>query len=62
VSENAGLQIVRLPDQIGVAADYGLTVMTGASANAYRFAMFILSANGQRALVAHGFAAAALPK
>ena len=39
-----------------------LTVITGASANAYRLAMFILSADGQRALAAHGFAAPTLPQ
>jgi ABC-type molybdate transport system substrate-binding protein len=62
MKENAGLRTVRLPDEIAVAADYGLTVMTGASAKAYQLAMFILSANGQRALAAHGFAAPALPQ
>jgi len=62
VKENAGLRSVRLPDEIAVAADYGLTVITGASANAYQLAMFILSANGQRGLAAHGFAAPALPQ
>jgi ABC-type molybdate transport system substrate-binding protein len=31
-------------------ADYGLTVMNGASPAAYRFAMFILSLDGQRIL------------
>jgi molybdate transport system substrate-binding protein len=62
VRENAGMRIVRLPDEIAVAADYGLTVITGASVNAYRLAMFILSANGQRTLAAHGFAAPALPQ
>jgi molybdate transport system substrate-binding protein len=62
VQENTGMQMVRLPDEIAVAADYGLTVITGASVNAYQLAMFILSANGQRALSAHGFAAPGLPQ
>jgi molybdate transport system substrate-binding protein len=62
VKENAGMRMVRLPDEIAVAADYGLTVITGASVNAYRLAMFILSANAQRALAAHGFAAPTLPR
>ena len=57
VRENAGMRMVRLPDEIAVAADYGLTVITGASVNAYHLAMFILSSNGQCALAAHGFAA-----
>jgi molybdate transport system substrate-binding protein len=52
----------RIVDEIAVAADYGLTVVTGASVNAYRFAIFILSADGQRALAAHGFVAPALPQ
>jgi molybdate transport system substrate-binding protein len=59
--EDPGLQIVQLPPELAVAADYGMAVMTGAPAEAYRFAMFILSAEGQRALAAHGFAAPALP-
>jgi ABC-type molybdate transport system substrate-binding protein len=33
-----------------------------ASAPAYQFAMFILSAEGQRTLAKHGFAAPALPQ
>ena len=32
VQENAGMRMVPLPDEIAVAADYGLTVVTGASA------------------------------
>jgi molybdate transport system substrate-binding protein len=60
--ENAGMRTVRLPDALAVAADYGLTVITGASADAYRFAMFILAADGQRALAKYGFAAPTLPQ
>jgi molybdate transport system substrate-binding protein len=59
--ENAGLQVVALPDALAVGADYGLTVMNDASQAAYRFAMFILSGEGQRILAKHGFAAPALP-
>jgi molybdate transport system substrate-binding protein len=62
VQENSGIRMVQLPDEIAVAADYGLTVITGASVNAYRLAMFILSADGQRVLASHGFAAPALPQ
>jgi molybdate transport system substrate-binding protein len=62
VRQDAGMRVVRLPDAIAVGADYGLTVITGASVNAYRLAMFTLSADGQRALAAHGFAAPALPQ
>jgi molybdate transport system substrate-binding protein len=60
--ENPAQQIVALPDALAVGADYGLTVMNGASAAAYQFAMFILSAEGQRTLAKHGFAAPALPQ
>ncbi|WP_176721916.1 molybdate ABC transporter substrate-binding protein [Bradyrhizobium sp. LMTR 3] len=60
--ENPAQQIVRLPDTLAVGADYGLTVMNGASVPAYKFALFILSAEGQRTLAKHGFAAPALPQ
>jgi ABC-type molybdate transport system substrate-binding protein len=60
--ENPTQQIVALPDVLAVGADYGLTVMNGASAPAYKFAMFILSAEGQRTLAKHGFAAPGLPQ
>ena len=51
-----------LPDALAVGADYGLTVVANASQGAYRFAMFILSADGQRILAKHGFAAPTLPQ
>ena len=59
--QNAGQQIVALPDELAVGADYGLTVVTRASPQAYQFAMFILSLNGQRTLARYGFAAPLLP-
>jgi len=55
--ENPGQQIVPLPDALAVGADYGLTVMNDASAAAHRFALFILSTEGQRVLAARGFVA-----
>ena len=58
--ENPALEIVPLPDPLAVGADYGLTVMNDAPAAAYRFALFILSTEGQRILAAHGFAAPGL--
>jgi molybdate transport system substrate-binding protein len=61
-AENPGQQIVALPDPLSVGADYGLTVMTDAPPAAYRFAMFILSADGQRLLASHSFTAPNLPK
>jgi molybdate transport system substrate-binding protein len=60
--ENPVQVIVQLPDAIAVGADYGLTVVNGAPAPAYQFALFILSADGQRTLARHGFAAPALPQ
>jgi ABC-type molybdate transport system substrate-binding protein len=60
--ENPAQAIVQLPDALAVAADYGLTVMNGASVPAHQFALFILSAEGQRTLAKHGFAAPALPQ
>jgi molybdate transport system substrate-binding protein len=55
--ENPTQQIVQLPDALAVGADYGLTVINGASPPAYQFAMFILSVEGQRTLARHGFTA-----
>lgn len=60
--ENPGLQIVPLPDALAVGADYGLTVMNDASPAAHRFALFILSGDGQKILAQHGFAAPNLPQ
>jgi molybdate transport system substrate-binding protein len=60
MKENPGQQIVALPDTLAVGADYGLTVMNEVSPAAYRFAMFVLSAEGQRILAKHGFAAPGL--
>ena len=60
--ENPAQQVVQLPDELSVGADYGLTVMNGASPPAYKFALFILSAEGQRTLAKHGFAAPNLPQ
>jgi molybdate transport system substrate-binding protein len=55
--ENPGQQIVALPDNLSVGADYGLTVMNGAPPAAQNFADFIVSAAGQKILTSHGFAA-----
>ena len=49
-------QIVELPDNLAIGADYGLTVITGASSAAERFAQFIVSPAGQKILIGHGFA------
>src|SRR5215475_1182861 len=60
--EIGGAQIVALPEELAVGADYGLTVIAQATPDAYRFAMYILSTDGQRLLSKHGFAAPALAR
>jgi len=54
--ENTGQQVVALPGSLAVGADYGLTVIDGASSAAQRFAEFIMSSKGQHILTDHGFA------
>jgi molybdate transport system substrate-binding protein len=49
------LQMIALPPPLDVGADYGLTVRTDADPAAWRLAMFILAADGQTILRAHGF-------
>jgi molybdate transport system substrate-binding protein len=49
-------QIVELPPELAIGADYGLTVMNGAPAAADQFAKFVLSDAGQKILVDFGFA------
>jgi molybdate transport system substrate-binding protein len=60
--QNSSQQIMPLPVELAVGADYGLTVLNSSSPQAYEFAMFILSIDGQRVLAKHGFAAPALPQ
>jgi ABC-type molybdate transport system substrate-binding protein len=59
--ENPSLEVVQVPENLAVGADYGLTVMRGAGDGAARLALFILSGEGQVILAGHGFAAPALP-
>jgi molybdate transport system substrate-binding protein len=54
--------MIALTDALAVSADYGLTVMADASLGAYRFALFILSPEGQRILASYGFSAPNLPE
>jgi molybdate transport system substrate-binding protein len=51
-----GQQIVDLPPTLAVGADYGLTVIKGAPAQAEELARFILSPAGQNVLIGYGFA------
>jgi ABC-type molybdate transport system substrate-binding protein len=53
--ENPGQQIVNLPDNLAVSADYGLTVIGGSSPAAQEFADFVMSLAGQAILIKHGF-------
>src|SRR5262245_4624642 len=55
--EDSQQQIVALPETLSVGADYGLTVMIGASSAAQQFAEFIMSSQGQQILASHGFGA-----
>lgn len=54
-SQAPELRVIQLPEPLAVGADYGLTVMNGASEAATRLARFILSPAGQSILVKHGF-------
>ncbi len=60
--EVPALQIVAIPEDLAVGADYGLTVIAGARPEAEAFAQFVLSGPGQAILVRHGFTAAIQPK
>ncbi|WP_028575609.1 molybdate ABC transporter substrate-binding protein [Desulfonatronovibrio hydrogenovorans] len=59
--ELSQLQIIHIPQELAVGADYGLIVLDGSPEEAWRFAMFILSPEGQSVLSDHGFIAEALP-
>lgn len=52
------LQIVQLPEALAVGADYGLTVLKGASNQADDLAAFILAQGAQKILASYGFEAA----
>lgn len=49
------LQIVQLPDNLAVGADYGLTVLTDAPTTAEDLARFILALEAQQILAGYGF-------
>ncbi|EWY37744.1 hypothetical protein N825_09190 [Skermanella stibiiresistens SB22] len=61
-SELPGATVVELPPELGVAAEYGLTVMENADrAKALPLVLYIMSPPGQRILARHGFAVAGIP-
>src|SRR5262245_27839092 len=53
--EDSRQQMVALPDNLAVGADYGLTVINGGPPAAQRCAGCILSSEGQKILISHGF-------
>lgn len=53
--EVPALQIVQLPEALAVGADYGLTVLEGASTPAQDLARFILAPEAQKILADYGF-------
>ncbi|MEZ5935692.1 MAG: molybdate ABC transporter substrate-binding protein, partial [Alphaproteobacteria bacterium] len=59
--EVASLQIVSVPPELSVGADYGLTVLDQSDERAWRLAAYILSPEGQRILSGYGFEANAVP-
>jgi molybdate transport system substrate-binding protein len=59
--EVPNLQIVQIPPDLSVGADYGLIVLDGAPVEAWRLAMFIMAPEGQRLLADYGFVANAVP-
>jgi ABC-type molybdate transport system substrate-binding protein len=50
-----GLQIVQIPPELNVAADYGMIVLNDAPMPATLLAHFILGPEGQSIFVKHGF-------
>jgi molybdate transport system substrate-binding protein len=60
--EVPGLQIVALPEELSVGADYGLVVRKDARPQAWQLALFILSPEGQAILAGYGFTSGAEPQ
>ena len=57
------LQILDLPPELAVGAEYGLTVLRGADPRvALPFALYVLSPDGQATLARHGFDAPLAPR
>lgn len=53
--ELPGATRIDLPESLTVGASYGLTVLNNAGTQAGRFALFVLSEQGQQILARHGF-------
>jgi molybdate transport system substrate-binding protein len=56
------LQIVALPEELSVGADYGLVMRKDAPPQAWQLALFILSPQGQAILAGYGFTSGAQPQ
>ncbi len=61
-AEVPSLQIVSVPDDFAVGAEYGLTLVESARPEAARFISFVLSTSGQEILKRHGFATVNQPE
>ena len=59
--EVAGLQVVQLPPELAIGAEYGLSVLNMGKPSAWQLAVFILAPEGQELLTQHGFLSGALP-
>jgi ABC-type molybdate transport system substrate-binding protein len=54
--EHPALVVSTIPPALAVGADYGITVLKGAPADAAKFVAFVLSPEGRRIIASHGFA------
>ena len=55
VSEQPQLKVLELPPELAVGAEYGVAVMRGGPASAFRFAVFLRGAEAQSVLGTFGF-------
>lgn len=58
--KSSKLQVVRIPTDLSVGADYALIVKKDAAEDAWRLALYILSPEGQNTLKEYGFEAIAV--
>jgi molybdate transport system substrate-binding protein len=58
--EVPNLNIIKIPEELSVGADYGLLINKNASKESWRFGMYILSPEGQKILRDYGFEAMAI--
>ena len=61
VKEVRGARIIAIGEPLAVGADYGLTIVNGASPGARRFAAFVMSKPAQDILARHGFTPVGTP-